>query len=254
MAPNAVICIKCGFNPKLGRRMETIKMSGAAAGESAGGGGGHGGHGAGVTEMLMARAAKNAEDDAVAEASKTNVGAPLWVWITVMGCVILFGLVMSLVEQSTALIGTAWVMIVASAILTFGCWGAICVRAFLKNPVFGLIVLFGDLIFLSIAIALLYFIDAETLPVEVTIFSFMLVGTVSTGYAYTDAEGCAKFMFYSQIAYGLRVVGFVLLIIGWIVAAVAKDNQLNSGLTPPAPPGIQLIWATAAGDRAELLA
>lgn len=242
MAPNAVICIKCGFNTKLGRRMETIKMSGAA-GMAEPGAGGHGGHGAGVTELLMARAAKNAEDDAIAEATKTTAGAPLWVWVVGLFCCILFGVVMSLVEQSTALQGTGWVMIVASAILTIFAWGAICARAFLKNPIFGFIVLIGDLVFLAIAVALFWFIDAETLPTEVTIFSFMLVGAASTGYAYTDSEGCAKYVFYSQIAYVLRVVGFVLLIIGWLVAAAAAEGNKSEA---PSRPANAVVVRTAA--------
>ena len=63
MAPNAILCIKCGFNTKLGKRMQTINMAADPNAAPAGGGGGHGGHGGDVTAMIMARAAKNAEDD-----------------------------------------------------------------------------------------------------------------------------------------------------------------------------------------------
>src|SRR5262245_12730108 len=51
LQPDAVICIKCGYNTKLGRRMETVKV---------GKGGGHEGHGA-IAQELMERAAESIE-------------------------------------------------------------------------------------------------------------------------------------------------------------------------------------------------
>ncbi len=222
LIPNAVICVKCGYNLKLGKQMQTIKMSGDA-GLATGGGG----HGADATAQLMNRAAQMAEEDAIAEKTKTSVGMPLWILVTAgLGCV-LFGVVMSVIPQGTALQGTGWIMLVTSFLLVIFAWINISMRAFIKNPLLGFAVLFGDIIVAAIAVALIVFISTDTLPREVTLFSIMLIGACSSGYAFTDPEGCAKFMFYSQVAYVLRCVGLVLLILGWIVGTFSGVDPAN---------------------------
>jgi hypothetical protein len=220
MPANAVLCVKCGYNVKLGRRMQTISMSNEGPAVAEGGG-----HGAGVTSMLMARAAAAAEEDEVAEKSKTKVGLPLWVLIVGLFCCILFGVVMSLIPQHIALQGTGWLLLSTSFMLVLFAWVGIVVMAFIKNPIYGLAVIFADVLVFVIAVCLYVFIDPETLPREVTIFALMLIGIGSTIYAYTDGENCAKFMVASQIAYVLRVVGLILLVIGWIVGAFSKEDQ-----------------------------
>jgi hypothetical protein len=227
MAPNAVLCIKCGYNTKLGRRMETIRMSGSA-GEAGAGAGAHGN----VTEMVMARAAKAAEEDASAERSKTDSGAPLWVWITAMVCIILFGIVMSLVEQHVALIGTGVVLYVIAIVLQcyalFGIW----FTAGKHNPLIGIGLFAGDLVVGAILIVVSWLIMNATegsFGNEVRI----LAGAASIGYALTHGETCAKYMFYMWVAKGLMVVGYVLGFIGVLVAAATKED--SSQLIPPEP-------------------
>src|SRR5205814_5727645 len=58
----AVVCIKCGYNTRLGRRMQTLKLGSEAAG---------GGHGA-IVEDLMNRAALTMDEDAEEEVKKTK--------------------------------------------------------------------------------------------------------------------------------------------------------------------------------------
>jgi hypothetical protein len=74
LAAEAVLCIECGYNVKLGRRMQTIKVG---AGE------GHGGHGA-VAADLLERAAQVLEEDALEEKKKTSSGVPWWVYLIVL--------------------------------------------------------------------------------------------------------------------------------------------------------------------------
>src|SRR5690606_19559210 len=117
----------------------------------------------------------------------------------------------------------------------------------IKNPIYGLAVIFADVLVFVIAVCLYVFIDPETLPREVTIFSLMLIGIGSTIYAYTDGENCAKFMVASQIAYVLRVVGLILLVIGWIVGAFSKEDQaLRSDPTP------RMVTCSAAAELTTL--
>jgi len=73
MPLEAVICIKCGYNTRLGRRMETAKLGGS-------GGDGEGGHGS-VTAALMERAAQVLEDDVKEDIKKTSEGLPWWVYL-----------------------------------------------------------------------------------------------------------------------------------------------------------------------------
>ena len=74
----AVVCIKCGYNKNLGRRMQTMKMSGE-------GGGGHDGHG-GVAQELLNRAAQVIDEDAEEEVKKTQQGVPWWVFLIARFC------------------------------------------------------------------------------------------------------------------------------------------------------------------------
>jgi len=70
----AVVCIKCGYNTRLGRRMETVKV---------GSEGGAGGHGA-VAQDLLNKAAQVMDEDAKEEVKKTQEGLPWWVFLIVL--------------------------------------------------------------------------------------------------------------------------------------------------------------------------
>jgi hypothetical protein len=77
----AVVCVKCGYNTKLGRRMTTTKASG--------GGDEHAGHGA-VAADLLERAAQTMEEDKEAEKATTNEGLPWWVYLILLAVLLGF--------------------------------------------------------------------------------------------------------------------------------------------------------------------
>lgn len=92
----AVLCIKCGYNLKLGRRMETVRMG------AEGGHGGHGAHEAGTAD-LMNKAAISIEEDKEEERRKTREGLPWWAYgIGLLFC-IGFIIMMMVLPQEIAL-------------------------------------------------------------------------------------------------------------------------------------------------------
>lgn len=76
----AVVCIKCGFNTLLGRRMQTVKLGSEEEGPV--------GHDA-VAHDLLGKAAKVIDEDLAEEKKKTKEGLPWWVYLIVL--VILIG-------------------------------------------------------------------------------------------------------------------------------------------------------------------
>jgi hypothetical protein len=69
----AVVCVKCGFNTRIGRRMTTERV----------GGGDAGGHGA-VAQDLLEKAATIIDGDLEEEKKKTGEGMPWWVYLVVL--------------------------------------------------------------------------------------------------------------------------------------------------------------------------
>jgi hypothetical protein len=105
MPQNAVICIKCGYNAKLGRRMETVR---ASAAETAGGGG----HGGGAQDLLNRAAQVIAEDEAE-ERKKTGEGLPWWAYLLGLIGVVGFIVMMMFIPQGTAMVvvgGILWLL------------------------------------------------------------------------------------------------------------------------------------------------
>ena len=73
MPIDAILCIKCGYNTRIGRRMLTEVQSQDDAG----------GHGA-VAQDLLDKAASVLEGDEEAEKQKTTEGMPWWVYLIVL--------------------------------------------------------------------------------------------------------------------------------------------------------------------------
>ncbi len=235
MAPNAVLCIKCGYNTKTGKKLQTISMSGEAAGS---GGGDHGGHGAGVTAMLMARAAAAAEEDAIAEKAKTKEGMPLWVLIVGLFACILFGVVMSLIPQSTALGGTGAILIFAAILMQLYAWVGVMVAAGKVNPLYPLGIFFGD-IFLAIALELLGRLLNWALETESVLgFARMLGGIVWLTYAYLHSDECGQYIMFFWLSKAVHFVGVVLIVIAIIIYAVAQKEGAWQVTPPAAPPPV----------------
>lgn len=229
MPPNAILCVKCGYNTKLGKRMQTISMSGETAGAS----GGHGGHG-GATALLMARAAQAAEEDEIAERTKTKEGMPLWVLVVGLFACILFGVVMSLIPQATALGGTGAVMIFSAYLMNLYAWVGVMVAAGKKNPLYPLGIFFGD-IFVAIAFELLGWLLSWAMETDVRGFTRLFAGIVWLTYAYLNSDECGQYIMYFWLSKAVAFVGTVLIVIAIIIFVIEQKEGVGQ-LTPPAEP------------------
>lgn len=132
LALDAVICIKCGFNTILGRRMDTIKV---------GNKGGPEGHGA-LTAELMERAADTMDEDANEEKKKTGEGMPWWGYLLGMLGLVGFMATMTLMEQEQAIFMAGCVIITCAVLLGFYSGIRILIEAFNESFVQGLLYLF----------------------------------------------------------------------------------------------------------------
>lgn len=227
LPPNAVLCVKCGYNIKLGRRMQTISMSGEGPAVASGGG-----HGAGVTSMLMARAAAAAEEDEIAEKSKTKEGMPLWLLFVGLFACVLFGIVMSLIPQTTALAGTGMLLLFAAGLLQLYAWVGIIVVGFKHHPLVGMGLFFGDIV-AAVVILLIGVLINWLTESAFGDFTRLFIGVVSITYAMMRTEECAAFLFYMWIAKVLAIVGLVLLFIGALIFMAEQKEGGGTGLAPP---------------------
>jgi hypothetical protein len=69
LAPNAVLCVKCGYHLQKGQRIGSLPMTGA--------GGGHDGHGS-VAAAALARAAQTIDEDKENTKKQYKEGMPWW--------------------------------------------------------------------------------------------------------------------------------------------------------------------------------
>jgi hypothetical protein len=76
LLPNAVLCVKCGYNLQLGRKMSSYVKTATAT---------HGGHGD-AAAALLERAAKTIAEDKEEEKKKLKEGMPWWM----LGAIFLF--------------------------------------------------------------------------------------------------------------------------------------------------------------------
>jgi hypothetical protein len=90
---SVVLCVKCGYNKRMGRRMETIRGSGTPLG---------GGHEATAEEMLE-RAARSIEEEKEEERKKTKEGMPWWAYLIGLGCCVGFMVTMMMLPPKVAL-------------------------------------------------------------------------------------------------------------------------------------------------------
>jgi hypothetical protein len=248
MPPNAVLCVKCGYNVKLGKKMQTISMSGEAP-SAASGGGGHGGHGGEVTSMLMARAAAAAEEDAAAERSKGTEGMPLWVLIVGLLSCILFGVVMSLIPQSTALGGTGAILIFAAILMQLYSWVGVMVAAGKQNPLYPFGIFFGD-IALAIAFEALGWLLSWAMETEVRGFTRLFAGLVWLTYAYLHSDECGQYIMFFWLSKAVHFVGVVLIIIALIIYAVSeKEGEI--GQLPNSPADQAVVRLVQSGPTVE---
>ena len=130
LAPDAVICIKCGFNTKLGRRMETMKVGSAEAARPV------------MVRLLKKcwqRAADTMEEDAAEERRKTGEGVPWWAYLLGILAAGGFMVTMMVLEQSTAVAMAAVVMMVVAWLVGLYAGVRVLMEAFRESFAHGML-------------------------------------------------------------------------------------------------------------------
>jgi hypothetical protein len=132
MPIEAVVCIKCGYNARIGRRMHTEKESGGDA---------HGGHGA-VAADLLNRAAQVMDEDKAEERRKTTEGMPWWIYLIGIALLIGFACMMLLLPLNKAMFGAGIALFVIAQLLALYSGIRILIVVFSESIVQGLLYLF----------------------------------------------------------------------------------------------------------------
>ena len=105
LVPGAVVCLQCGYNVKLGRKMGTISL------DSPGGAGGGHGHGS-AAAALLAKAEVAIQEDIEYEASKGKEGMPWWGYLLMLMGLMAFTVLMLTLPTATAMNTAGWAIIV----------------------------------------------------------------------------------------------------------------------------------------------
>jgi hypothetical protein len=98
--PGTVVCVKCGYNMKLGKKMTTINLDRPDAG-------GHGAHGD-AAATLLAKAQVAIEEDREYEASKGKEGMPWWSYLLILMGLLGFTVLMLTLAPDTAMYSAGW--------------------------------------------------------------------------------------------------------------------------------------------------
>jgi hypothetical protein len=130
MPMNAVVCIKCGYNRKIGRRMEVIKQTGGPAIP--------GGHSDTVEEML-GKAATRIEEDKEEERKKTKEGVPWWMYLIGLTVVLGFMIAMMLIPQDTAMRVAGWTVVALSSLVCLYSGIRMLITAFEESALQGIL-------------------------------------------------------------------------------------------------------------------
>jgi hypothetical protein len=132
MPIEAVVCVKCGYNARIGRRMETVKVGFESA---------EGGHGA-IAHDLLNKAAQTMDEDAAEEKKKTGEGLPWWAYLIGLCMLIAFATMMLLLSLKTALFATGIMLICLADCVILYSGIRLIILAFQESPVQGLLYLF----------------------------------------------------------------------------------------------------------------
>lgn len=134
-APDAVLCVECGYNFRTGRKIETKKVE---AGPMEGmGGGGHGVN----AEFLIQKARQDMEAERVMQKKMVSFGIPWWGYLLMLIGIIAFIVGMGSLPQELAMQIAGWILVVAAQLLsiTVSIW--LLVIAFRDSVTQGLLVL-----------------------------------------------------------------------------------------------------------------
>jgi hypothetical protein len=132
MPVQAVVCIKCGYNKKLGRRMEVVKQTGGTSIP--------GGHTVSVEEMLN-KAAERIEEDKEEERKKTKEGMPWWLYLIGLTIAVSFLVAMMLIPQDTAMRVAGWTVVVLAWLIGFYSGLRMLIAAFQESTLQGVLYL-----------------------------------------------------------------------------------------------------------------
>ncbi len=223
LAPDAVICVKCGYNTKLGRRMETIKV---------GSSGGPEGHGA-VAQALLDKAAEAIEEQKDEDRKKTAEGVPVYVYAIALAAVIGFCVMMSFIPQGMGMAIAGLVVIVLSLVLNFYAWIRGLIEAFMQNPLIGLGIFFGD-IAITIGMIALIVLNVPYVGLVTRYAGFPILWTI---FVVANWETCGIYMNMIWFSVIMRWIGLFMLLMGAWMAIANKDDPDAAAprqLPPPA--------------------
>ena len=237
LAPDAVVCIKCGYNTKLGRRMSTVSVTG---------GGGPEGHSA-IAEGLLQKAAESIEEQKEDDRRKTAEGVPIYVYALALAAVVGFCIMMSFIPQGVGMAIAGIVVIVLSFVVDFYAWLRGIIAAFMQHPALGLGIFFLDIPITCGMIALVVL----DVPYASVIARFAGMPILWTIYVIANWETCGIYMQMFWFGGILRWIGLVMLILG---AMMAVQNQNPGAAVPaempvPAVASLDFVTANAGGVR-----
>ncbi|MCE9528414.1 MAG: hypothetical protein K8R36_20410 [Planctomycetales bacterium] len=130
MKQGAIICVHCGYNMQLGRKMVTEVH-----------GRGDGGHGE-AAEIALQRAANMLEDDKREEKKKTTEGIPWWGYLILFSAAVGLLTMMLLLPAAVATNVALWMLLGAGWMIQLYAWICIYIVAFKDSVTQGLLVFF----------------------------------------------------------------------------------------------------------------
>jgi hypothetical protein len=226
MSPEAVICIKCGYNTKLGRRMETIKVGSA---------GGPEGHGA-VAQALLDKAAEAIEEQKEEDRKKTAEGVPVYVYAIALAAVVGFCVMMSFIPQGVGMAVAGLVVIILSFVVDFYAWLRGIIAAFMQHPALGLGIFILDIPITAGMIALVVF----DVPYAALIARFAGMPILWTIYVIANWDTCGIYMQMFWFGGILRWIGLIMLILGAMMA-VGNQNEDAAAPVELPPPAVAML-------------
>ena len=140
MAPDAILCVNCGFNVETGKRIHGLVSCQGAEKDLYGLADEGGGHGSAAKSVLR-KAEKTIQDDKVEEYKIRTQGMPIWALVILFGCLVTFGACMSMLPASQALFITGCMLAILPGVVAIICNFMILVSAFSESVREGVCVL-----------------------------------------------------------------------------------------------------------------
>jgi len=126
----AIVCVQCGYNMRLGRRMETMRIGADGSAESGS-----------VTDMFLARAARTIEEDKEEEKKKTREGLPWWGYLLILMGLVGFMAMMMMIPQRSAIAVAGGVLMFVGWLMCIYSGVCILIVAFRESPLQGILCL-----------------------------------------------------------------------------------------------------------------